>query len=187
MNSKSHLRKICLKKREIENKKFGSDCIDSEIFLKLITEIKLKQEVSTIGIYYPINSEISPLKIKNFSKNFSFETCLPIMDKINGMLIFEKYEEHDKLLKNNYGVFEPVKRNEVIPEVIFVPMVGFDKKLNRLGYGKGYYDKTISKLRKTKKLFVIGLAYDNQKLDHIPVEDHDKKMDLVLTEKNIYN
>ena len=83
MNSKSHLRKICLKKREIENKKFGSDCIDSEIFLKLITEIKLKQEVSTIGIYYPINSEISPLKIKNFSKNFSFETCLPIIDKIS--------------------------------------------------------------------------------------------------------
>ncbi len=187
MNSKSHLRKICLKKREIEYKKVGSDCIDFKIFLKLITDIKSKQEVSAIGIFYPINYEISPLKITNFSTKFSFETCLPIIDKINDILIFEKYKQHDKLLKNNYGIFEPVKRNGIIPEVIFVPMVGFDKKLNRLGYGKGYYDKTISKLRKTKKIFVIGLAYDNQKLDHIPVEDHDEKMDLVLTEKNIYN
>ena len=47
-------------------------------------------------------------------------------------------------------------------------MVGFDKTLNRLGYGKGYYDRTISKLRKLKKIFVIGLAYDNQMLQNIP-------------------
>ena len=65
-------------------------------------------------------------------------------------------------------------------------MVGFDKNLNRLGYGKGYYDKVISKLRKIKKIFVIGLAYDNQMVRSIPIYNHDEKMDIILTDKKIY-
>ncbi len=88
--------------------------------------------------------------------------------------------------KNEYGIIEPDKIRQIIPEIIFVPMVGFDENLNRLGYGKGYYDRTISKLRKLKKIFVIGLAYDNQMVPKIPAEDHDEKMDIVLTDKKIY-
>ena len=65
-------------------------------------------------------------------------------------------------------------------------IVGFDKNLNRLGYGKGYYDKVISKLRKIKKIFVIGLAYDNQMVHSIPIENHDEKMDFILTDQKIY-
>ena len=65
-------------------------------------------------------------------------------------------------------------------------MVGFDKTLNRLGYGKGYYDRTISKLRKLKNIFVIGLAYDNQMVQNNPAENHDEKMDIILTDKKIY-
>ena len=65
-------------------------------------------------------------------------------------------------------------------------MVGFDKTLNRLGYGKGYYDKVISKLRKIKKIFVIGLAYDNQMVRSIPIDNHDEQMDIILTDKKIY-
>ena len=88
--------------------------------------------------------------------------------------------------KNEYGIIEPNKISQIIPDIIFVPMVGFDKTLNRLGYGKGYYDRTISKLRKLKKIFVIGLAYDNQMVKCIPTENHDEKMDLIITDKKIY-
>ena len=101
-------------------------------------------------------------------------------------LIFSKFDNEMNITKNEYGIIEPNKIIQVIPDIIFVPMVGFDKTLNRLGYGKGYYDRTISKLRKLKKIFVIGLAYDNQMVQNIPAENHDEKMDIILTDKKIY-
>ena len=97
-----------------------------------------------------------------------------------------KFDNEMNTTKNEYGIIEPNKIIQIIPDIIFVPMVGFDKNLNRLGYGKGYYDRTISKLRKLKKIFVIGLAYDNQMLQNIPAENHDEKMDIILTDKKIY-
>ena len=101
-------------------------------------------------------------------------------------LIFSKFDSEKSLTKNKYGIFEPTKINQSIPDIIFVPMLGFDKNLNRIGYGKGYYDKTISKLRNLKKIFVVGLAYDNQMVKCIPTENHDEKMDLIITDKKIY-
>ena len=100
-------------------------------------------------------------------------------------LIFSKFDNEMNITKNDFGIIEPNKINQIIPDIIFVPMVGFDKNLNRLGYGKGYYDRTISKLRKFKKIFVIGLAYDNQMVQNIPSENHDEKMDIILTDKKI--
>ena len=108
------------------------------------------------------------------------------MDENTNEMIFSKFDNEMSVTKNKYGIVEPNKLSQITPDVIFVPMVGFDKNLNRLGYGKGYYDRTISKLRKLKKIFVIGLAYDNQIVRNIPTEIHDEKMDIVLTDKKIY-
>ena len=63
--------------------------------------------------------------------------------------------------------------------------MAFDTKFNRLGYGKGFYDKTLCKIRKLKKIFVIGLGYDKQFVNKLPVEDHDQKLDFIMTEKRI--
>ena len=111
---------------------------------------------------------------------------MPVICKNTNKLIFSKFDNKKSLTKNNYGIFEPTKISQCIPDIIFVPMLGFDKNLNRIGYGKGYYDKTISKLRNLKKIFVIGLAYDNQMVKCIPAENHDEKMDLIITDKKIY-
>ena len=170
MKSKFTLRKKCLEKREIFFKKKGSECLKLKNIIEIILEIKSDLKILSIGIYYPIKSEISPLKLIEICKNLSIKICLPV--------IYKK--------KNEYGVFEQNKISQIIPEIIFVPMVGFDKNLNRLGYGKGYYDRTISKLRKLKKIFVIGLAYDNQMVRNIPTENHDEKMDIIITDRKIY-
>ena len=108
------------------------------------------------------------------------------MKKNTNELIFSTTKDHKKFIKNRYGIYEPIKLSQCTPDIIFVPMLGFDKSLNRLGYGKGFYDRTISKLRKIKKIFVIGLAYDNQMVQNIPTENHDEKMDIIMTEQNIY-
>ena len=173
MKSKFTLRKKCLEKRDIFFKNKGSECLKFKDIKAIILEIKSKIKISSIGIYYPIKSEISSLKLIEICKN-------------TNELIFSKFDNEMNVTKNEYGIIEPNKISQIIPDIIFVPMVGFDKTLNRLGYGKGYYDRTISKLRKLKKIFVIGLAYDNQMVQSIPAENHDEKMDIILTDINIY-
>ena len=64
-------------------------------------------------------------------------------------------------------------------------MLAFDKKLNRIGYGGGYYDATIKFMRKKKSFLAIGLGYDKQEIVNVPILDHDQKMDLIVTEKRI--
>ena len=186
MNSKFTLRQRCLEKREIFFKKKGNECLKLNDIKLIILEIKSKFNISSISIYHPINSEISPLKIIDICKKLSIEICLPVIDNNTNELIFSQFVNEMSVTKNKFGIVEPNKLSQITPDVIFVPMVGFDKNLNRLGYGKGYYDRTISKLRMLKKIFVIGLAYDNQIIRNIPVENHDEKMDIVLTDKKIY-
>ena len=186
MKSKLKLRVKCLEKRKIFFKKKGNDCLKEIDINSIISDIKSKITITSVGIYYPIKSEISPLKLIKICKKLSIKVCIPVIDKNINELIFSKFDKDKFLVKNKYGINEPTKINQITPDVIFVPMVGFDKNLNRLGYGKGYYDRAISKLRKIKKIFVIGLAYDNQMVQNIPTENHDEKMDIILTEKKIY-
>ena len=186
MKSKLILRHKCLEKREKLFKKKGNDCLKTIDFNLIISEIKSKLKILSIGIYYPIKSEISSLKLIEICKDLSIVICLPVICKNTNELIFSKFDNEMNIKKNVYGIIEPNKIIQIIPDIIFVPMVGFDKTLNRLGYGKGYYDRTISKLRKLKNIFVIGLAYDNQMVGNIPVENHDEKMDIILTDKKIY-
>ena len=186
MKSKLTLRQICLEKRKIFFKKKGNNCLKKVDINIIISEIKSKLNILSIAIYYPIKSEISPLKIVKICQNLSIEICLPVINESTNELIFSKFNNKKCLKKNKYGIIEPTEINQITPDIIFVPMVGFDKNLNRLGYGKGYYDRVISKLRKIKKIFVIGLAYDSQIVRCIPIENHDEKMDIILTEKKIY-
>ena len=76
-------------------------------------------------------------------------------------------------------------RNKVYPDILFVPLVAFDKELNRLGYGGGFYDRYIQKISKIKKIVKVGLAFSFQKLKTIPSDKHDKKLDIIITEKDI--
>ena len=98
---------------------------------------------------------------------------------------FYKWFKNDPLLLNKYGIPEPVNNNKVYPDILLVPLVAFDKDLNRLGYGGGFYDRYIQKISKIKKVFKVGLAFSFQKLKNIPSNKYDKKLDLIITEKDI--
>ena len=91
-----------------------------------------------------------------------------------------------KLLQvNKYGIPEPEKTKKVIPDVILVPLVAFDDKLYRIGYGGGYYDRYIEKISKKKNLLKIGIAHSCQKINRVPLNKYDKKLDIIITEKYI--
>jgi 5-formyltetrahydrofolate cyclo-ligase len=83
------------------------------------------------------------------------------------------------------GIPEPVIKNIVYPDIILVPLIAFDENLNRLGYGGGYYDRLIAKISKKKKIMKIGLALSVQKINEVPINKYDKRLDYIVTNKYI--
>ena len=92
----------------------------------------------------------------------------------------------DPLLINIYGIPEPISERLVDPDILLVPLVAFDNELNRLGYGGGYYDRYLARTLKYKKIITIGLGYSFQKIKKLPINQHDMKLDHIVTEKNFF-
>ena len=81
------------------------------------------------------------------------------------------------------GIPEPYQKKKTFPDILLVPLVAFDKYNYRLGYGGGYYDRYIKKISNIKKILTIGLAFSFQKIDKIPINDYDEKLDFILSER----
>ena len=145
---------------------------------------KKNYNLKIIGGYYPSNHEINDLEILNYFFIRGSTISLPQIKK-KSQMEFYKWCKNDPLLINKYGIPEPETTIRVYPDILFVPLVAFDEELNRLGYGGGFYDRYIQKLSKIKKVVKVGLAFSFQKLKKIPVNKHDKKLDIIITEKDI--
>ena len=100
---------------------------------------------------------------------------------------FKSWIFKEPLYVNKFGILEPNNsKKEVIPDLIMVPLVAFDKDLNRIGYGKGYYDRCLKKINKIKKSTIfLGVAYSFQKCRRIPINKYDFKLDYIFTERGI--
>ena len=96
---------------------------------------------------------------------------------------FFQWSINDPLVINKYGIPEPVSDKIVYPNILLVPLVAFDKNFNRIGYGGGFYDRYIRKIKRIKKITTIGLAYSFQKVKKIPIKDYDIKLDYIITNK----
>ena len=168
----------------IRKKKFFK--VDKSFF-KPLTKIieKYKYKKKNISLYYPISYEVNVLNIINiqFFKNFNF--LLPVIKKKHSMY-FCKWRKNDILRLNSLGIPEPIKSKIIIPDIMLVPMLAFDKNKNRLGYGKGFYDRYLNNLkRKKKKSLVIGIAFYFQKYDKLPTNKNDFRLDYIITEKGV--
>ena len=158
------------------------------LFNKLFEKINF-QEINIISSFISINSEINTEELNNliFTKNKIL--CLPVIEKKNSYLIFKQFKSEENFVKGHMNISEPQNKNKVLnPELIFVPCLAFDLKGNRLGYGGGYYDRTFAYLNKINHTFIsVAYAYEDQKLDYIPTDKFDFKVDYVITEKNLYS
>ena len=189
---KNNLRIIAIRKRKL----ISLNSEDKNTFLKNINYcldrvFSIENTVKEVGLYYPIFNEISPLVFIKYFKDNNITTALPVVDSNSNSMVFKKWLKKEKLQKSHIGTYEPLLTNKTIfPQIIVVPMLTFDRKLNRLGYGAGYYDKLISTLKryfdkKQKNFITIGLAYSEQETKSIPYESHDQKLDFIVTEKEI--
>ena len=177
---KSKLRKKALKLRKKNYKK--NIQINFSQLIKIIKKEKLDKKI--IGGYYPVNFEIDDLVLlKKFEKK-KFNISLPVIKK-NFQMDFYRWSFFDPLKVNKYGIPEPELKKIVYPDILLIPLVAFDKKLNRLGYGGGYYDRFINRLSKKKKIIKVGLALSIQKIDRVPINVYDQKLDYIVTNKYI--
>ena len=178
---KSKIRKKILKIRKNKNK--GKIHIK---FNKIYSLLKKKTNLNKkiIGGYYPVNYEVDDLEIlKKFAKK-KIKISLPVVKK-NFRIDFIQCSLDSTFTINKYGIPEPFDGKVVYPDILLIPLVAFDKKLNRLGYGAGFYDRLIQSLKKRKNIITIGLAFDFQEVYLIPVSKYDQKLDYIVTDKKI--
>ena len=177
---KSKIRKKIFKIRKASNS--NNIKINFNKVINLIKKEKVNKK--NIGGYYPVNYEIDDLEIlKEFEKR-RFNISLPIIKK-NYTMNFYKWSFKDPLKINKYGIPEPYIKKLVRPDILLIPLVAFDKNLNRLGYGGGYYDRLIQKLEKKKKILKIGLALSGQQIKKVPTNKYDQKLDYIVTNECI--
>lgn len=138
----------------------------------------------TIAGYHPKSSEIDCIPLMEKLKARGARMCLPVVTEKHKPLIFRSWEPGQELEQGNYGIMEPLASMPVVvPDMVLVPLLAFNAKGFRLGYGGGYYDMTLQALRKGNEDFVaVGLGYEAQKIARLPVERHDERMDWVVTE-----
>lgn len=156
---------------------------------KVASQIIMLPELDTVKVvsgYYPIRSEMDILVTLKALHAARFPIALPKIVKPEHPLEFKSWDMQTPLIDGPFGTKEPTE-NIVNPEVILLPMLAFDDRGARLGYGGGYYDRTLEALRRQNpELIAIGVAYEDQKLDAIPVNAYDQPLDMVITEKTTY-
>ena len=176
--SKSEIRKKLLairKNYQIKNRK-----INFQEILNILKERNIKKKI--VGGYYPYNYEIDSIHILDKFEKRKYRISLPKIRK-NSQMDFFQWSLNDPLIINKYGIPEPISKKTQYPDILLVPLVAYDKDLNRLGYGGGFYDRYIKKIKKKKDVITIGLSYSFQKIKQIKINKHDIKLDFVLTNK----
>ena len=182
-NNKSFLRRKSLfkrKKKYLLVKKFNFNLVFNVI------QKHFRRRKIVIAGYYPSNYEVNILQFLKKASEKKFKIELPVIKSSKDMC-FKSWIYKEPLAINKFGILEPKSsKKEIIPDLIMVPLVAFDNHLNRIGYGKGYYDRILQKIIKIKKNTIsIGIAYSFQKCSTIPVNKHDYKLDYIFTERGI--
>ncbi len=185
MQNKSLLRKKYLL---IRKKKYFD--IKPSFFNPLVKLIKKKNKKKNVFLssFYPSSFEINTLRLFETKFINKLEILLPVINK-NNMMCFYKWKKNDVLKINQFGMLEPaLLSSHIIPDIMLVPLLAYDSKNNRLGYGGGFYDRYIKKYIKiNKNILTIGIAFSFQRYHKIPVFNNDVKLNYILTEKGISN
>jgi 5-formyltetrahydrofolate cyclo-ligase len=146
---------------------------EAQAFAKRLAEIGAgivaEAKAQVVSGFWPIKDEPS---------------TLPLLQALS--LNFRAWRDGEPLIAAAMRIMEPPpEAKEVLPDLLFVPLAAFDRKGGRLGYGAGFYDRTLAKLRALKPIKAVGVAFEVQELQDLPQEPHDEPLDYVLTERKL--
>ena len=174
--NKDELRKLMINKRkDILNKKEISN-----IIINKIINLDIYKDATTIAIYNSLKDEVDTTYLIKESLSNKIVLLPRIIDN---KMVFITINNNTKYIKSNLGVLEPI--GDIYSDkidLIIVPGIAFDNKLNRLGFGMGYYDKYLS----NHDIYKIGICFDEQIVDSVPVNELDIKMDMIITKEKTY-
>jgi 5-formyltetrahydrofolate cyclo-ligase len=149
--------------------------------------IEIKPGVVVAG-YSPIRGELDPAPLMQRLADKGARLSLPVITARGQGLRFRSWSPDDRLVRGALGILEPSPgAAEVTPEIVLVPLAGFDKTGHRIGYGAGHYDRTLAQLRKSRPVTAIGLAFAAQQVEAVPALEHDVALDYVLTDTQVFD
>lgn len=136
--------------------------------------------------YSPIRSEIDPIPLMQSLASQGARLALPVIIARHEPLMFRVWSPESALVAGSLGILEPPpEAPQLMPDILLVPLAAFDRTGHRIGYGAGHYDRTFAQLRAIKPFTAIGLAFDTQEIEAIPMQPHDVALDFVLTETRV--
>ncbi|MEZ5775526.1 MAG: 5-formyltetrahydrofolate cyclo-ligase [Hyphomicrobiaceae bacterium] len=137
--------------------------------------------------YLPIRDELSVVPLLTAIVEAGRTAGLPVIEQKWAPLVFRRWAPGDSLVDVAFGLKEPLPTSPaVLPDILLVPLAAFDRRGYRIGYGGGYYDRTLALYRKTRQVVAIGIAYDAQEVEQVPDEPHDQPLDMILTPSGVF-
>ena len=180
-NPKTAIRASARETRACAFERFG-ERIGPILTANFLAQFSYPPRVDMAG-YWPTNEEAEIRPLMTALHQRGHRVALPRVMRRGAPLRFLRWHPGDRLEAGFGGIFEPaLGREEIHPEVLLVPVLGFDAKGSRLGYGGGFYDCTLAALRQVRDIEAIGVAYSDQEVDSLPAGDHDERLDWVVTE-----
>lgn len=143
-----------------------------------------REKDAVISVYFPMRHELDTEPLVAALIEEGIRVALPVVQKKKSPLIFRAYAPGDELVPGAYGELIPADTApEATPDILVVPLLAFTAEGGRLGYGGGYYDRTLEKRRKTGAPLAVGYAYGAQEVDALPLSPLDQPLDWVVTER----
>lgn len=137
-----------------------------------------------VGGYWPLGSELDARPALLHLKRLGHPVSLPVSGPRGTALVFRDWDPEAPMAAGRYGIQEPAEGRAVLcPSLLLVPMLAFDRHGHRLGYGAGYYDRTLDGLRANGAVLAVGVAFAAQEMPAVPVDRHDERLDWIVTER----
>jgi 5-formyltetrahydrofolate cyclo-ligase len=144
------------------------------------------QGFDVVSAFFPFRSEIDTRPLLGRLAGEGWKTCLPVVIAAGEPLRFRRWLPGAPTIKGVMNIDCPPEEAEVLePDVLIVPLLAFDREGYRLGYGGGFYDRTLANLRAKKKIVAIGAAYAAQEATQVPHAAHDQPLDFIITENEV--
>jgi 5-formyltetrahydrofolate cyclo-ligase len=139
-----------------------------------------------VSAYFPIGAEPSTLPLLEKLGQAGVKTALPVTGRRGTALVFRLWRHGEPAIKGKMAISEPLpEAPEAAPDLLFVPLAAFDRAGHRIGYGAGFYDRSLARLRAQKNIWAVGVAYASQEFPEVPYDAHDERLDYVLTEREL--
>jgi 5-formyltetrahydrofolate cyclo-ligase len=188
MEAKSALRANLLATREAQGARADQDARGEALARRLMEAIARYPDASCVGFYWPVAAEFDARDVLGvwLALKASRTAALPVVVAPRAPLIFHAWQPGAAMKKGRYGIPVPEVEQVVVPDLLVIPCVGFDADRYRLGYGGGYYDRTLASWAGGKPPATIGVAYECLKCDALPRGEFDLPLGAIVTESAIY-